>query len=365
MKKNKIFNSTAFIMTALIGTAAIVTPFNSIEAKEPTVAATKTFKDVTTTHPYYEMISDMTSQGIISGYADGTFKPNENINRQHAALLINNAVDLETSIPFKAFNDVNSKHPYYQAIRNLQTADLIEADEKGNFNPTKPLTRGEMAKIVATAYDLEVKADYTFEDVEGTEYEEYVKALYSNGLTRGYADGTFKPNAPLTRAHYALFMYQANNLDPSFVAEPIGEEVKESTPIMPSIPASKQLEDYPSEVVVTKDISNWKDLKLPSGNEPTVQEITKIQKKQKEIAQELSKKILVSAEAYLPIGKNAMGGTHDEVIARIAKDINKTILETNQIINYAYGTGEVYEAEKFWLYFDFGSNGISYGYNNR
>ncbi|PKC51420.1 hypothetical protein RhiirA1_405536, partial [Rhizophagus irregularis] len=184
----------------------------------------------------------MAEQGIINGYADGTFKPNENINRQHAALLINNAVDLSTSVPFKAFNDVNSKHPYYQAIRNLQTADLIKADENGNFNPTKPLTRGEMAKIIATAYDLDARVNYTFSDVKGTEYDKYVQALYSNGVTAGYED--------------------ANNLDENFVPEPIGnQETQKPMPLEPS----KNVEDYPSDRVVTKDLLNYYDLEVPDG----------------------------------------------------------------------------------------------------
>src|SRR5690606_8670639 len=41
--------------------------------------------------------------------------------------------------------------------------------------------------------------------------EEYVKALYANGVTTGYEDGTFKPNQSLNRAHYSVFLYRAMN----------------------------------------------------------------------------------------------------------------------------------------------------------
>lgn len=354
MKTNKLLLSA---LALGVMTPAIVAPL-------PTDATTysKTFKDVQKSHPYYSIIHDMTKEGIISGYQDGTFKPNETINRQHAALLITNAVDLPKTTEFKSFNDVTTKHPYYEAIQKLQTANLIQPDKDGKFNPKKPLTRGEMAKIIATAYDLEVKADYKFKDVEGTEYEDYVKALYSNGVTSGYEDDTFKPNEPLTRAHYALFMNRAENLDPNFVAKPI-----EENPTEPPFTPSLDLSDYPSDELLTKDALTFRDLVLPNGKKPSVETITEILNEQKAKALELSYKIKITAQASSALYNPAAAGmtntnTQENAIKSIAKDINKTVPETIRIINYTYGTGEVYDGETFWMYFEYGYNGVTYGY---
>lgn len=332
-----------------------------------------TFKDVSEKHSYYTVISEMADKGIISGYEDGTFKPNEQINRQHAALLINNAVTLPTTTSTKHFKDIPTTHPYFKAIQSLQTANLIQPDTKGNFNPTQPLTRGEMAKIIATAYNLEVKANYTFKDVKGSEYEDYVNALYSNGVTAGYEDGTFKPNAPLTRAHYTLFMYKANHLDENFVAKPIGEEeVKETTP---SLPESKKLEDYPSDRVITSNIilsvlgteEFYKQLIIPNSKAQTLEEkaadIVSITKKQNEKMLELKKKIKVTATSSTLLTDEVISGqTLDERLKVISKNINRTLPETIQLINYAYSTGEVYEGATFALRFDYASNMVNFSY---
>jgi len=347
MKTNKLLLSA---LALGVMTPAIVAPIAT-----DAITTSKTFKDVPTAHPYYNIISEMTEQGIISGYEDGTFKPNETINRQHAALLINNAVDLPEVNEVKSFKDVTTKHPYYQAIQNLQKAGLIQPDSKGNFNPTKKLTRGEMAKIIATAYDLEVKADYTFKDIEGTEYEDYIKALYSNKVTAGYEDDTFRPNEPLTRAHYAVFMNRAKNFDPNYVAKPI-----EENPTTPPFTPSLDLSDYPSDKLLTKGISNYKEMALPNGKKPSAETITEILNVQKEKALELSYKNKVTAKS----GGAFYGDdeTSEIVIKNIARDINKTVPETIQIINYTYGTGEVYDGETFYLYFEYGYNGVTYAY---
>lgn len=99
---NMTRKATQFLLTAGIFTAVLTSGWNGVEAA-PTntkadVESTTAFSDVPKTHTYYNVINTMEAQGIISGYADGTFKPNELITRQHAALLINNAVDLPQTV---------------------------------------------------------------------------------------------------------------------------------------------------------------------------------------------------------------------------------------------------------------------------
>lgn len=218
MKKNGL---KGFMVITLIAVMAIGFSFAQ------TLNGVGGFKDVSSTYMYHDIIQEMQKKGIINGYPDGTFKPNEKITKQHAAALISRAVPLKETVPFVQFKDVPKNHLYFEDIKKMQMAGIFEADSKGNFNPQKTLTRGEMAKALAIAFNLEVKATYDFPDVpQNHPLNEYVRALYSNGITTG-DNGKFKPNDPLSRAHYAVFMHRSIHKNEDFIAQPIVETEKE------------------------------------------------------------------------------------------------------------------------------------------
>lgn len=173
-------------------------------------ADTLKFKDVPTGHVYHDVIIDMANRGIISGYPDSTFKPSQTISRQHAALLVRKAINLPKSEVLKPYKDIPKNYLYYDAVMDLQQSGLIQADSKGNFNPQKGLTRGEMAIIIAGAFNLESTKNHPFKDVPtDTKLGKAISALYENGITSGYEDDTFKPDTTLSRAHYTLFINRA------------------------------------------------------------------------------------------------------------------------------------------------------------
>lgn len=204
---NKLLLST---LALAIATPAFVIPYDSgsNQVKAATTYA-KTFSDVSKKNVYYDIIHEMAQSGIISGYEDGTFKPSETISRKHAAALISRAIDkLPKTTTFKAPKDLSTNNAYYNDIKKLMEAGILAVDSKGNINPNKALTRGEMAKILAIAYDLDTTGTNPLTDVSKANAK-YVSALYNNGVTTGYEDKTFRENASLTRAHYAVFMHRA------------------------------------------------------------------------------------------------------------------------------------------------------------
>lgn len=191
-------------LAASIALPAIVVP---VEA----ATYSKTFKDVSKSSPYYDSIHTMTEKGIINGYEDGTFKPNETLTRKHAAALLNRAVSVKATKNVGAPKDLPKTNAYYNDLMKLVNAGLLDVDAKGNINPNASLTRGEMAKILATAFDLK-GTKHPLTDVS-SKYNSYVAALYENDVTTGYEDKTFKEKGSLTRAHYAVFMYRAMGLE--------------------------------------------------------------------------------------------------------------------------------------------------------
>lgn len=157
------------------------------------------------------MIEELASQGIITGYPDGSFHPNESIQRQHMALIFMRAFEFEPTHEAVSFSDVSSSHPYYEAIASLQQAGIIDG-LNGRFNPNEPVTRAQMAKIVVLALKVEPSGTSTFQDVPLAHWSyAYIAALEELGIVQG-DNGKFNPNEPVTRAEFVAMLYRALNL---------------------------------------------------------------------------------------------------------------------------------------------------------
>lgn len=168
------------------------------------------FTDVLPTHMYNKEITAMKEAGIITGYPDGSFKPDTNIKRQHVAALIDRAVKLTPIRPATTFSDVPTTHPYYKEIQALYRAGVIDGTA-GKFRPDEELTRAQLAKILVNAFNLKQgnSEPLVFKDIQDTAWEkEYVTILSSNNITTGDG-GYFKPQNKVTRMHYAVFMSRA------------------------------------------------------------------------------------------------------------------------------------------------------------
>ncbi|MFS1517132.1 S-layer homology domain-containing protein [Bacillus sp. SCS-151] len=155
-------------------------------------------------------IEYLASKGIINGYPDGNFLPYNNLTRAHAAVLLDRALNLDTSnITNPNFKDVSTDHQYYKTIAAVANAGIVKGKEDGTFDPEGTLTRGQMAAILQRAYDLAGQAAADFKDVPADHwaYKE-ISALAANGVTTGYEDQTFKPNNYVTRAQFSAFLYR-------------------------------------------------------------------------------------------------------------------------------------------------------------
>lgn len=362
--KNKLFLATLATAVAIPVLAAPVPgQYAKAEAKASVVLANNPFKDVKVNNPYYNIIHEMRDAGIIQGYEDGTFRPNTTLSRQHAAALISRALKvndltLEKTTEFKQPKDLTTANPYYSDIKMLVEAGLLEMDSKGNINPDKALTRGEMSKIIAVAFNLEVKADYVFEDVKGSKYEEYVKALYSNGVTTGYEDYTYKLDGSLTRVHYVLFMHRAMNLDPDFVAEPIPAPKPKPDPTptpnpKPEQPISKspiKYSDWSYQDIKTK-------IPRPKGYVAGEHE-KKNEAIVKEIIEENGHGYMTSFNIEAKSWESS-SLTFEEKLHLSAENAGTTYEDFVEIINRVIETGEVHDGGTFTVYFNY-QNGMIY-----
>ncbi|MGE7842387.1 S-layer homology domain-containing protein [Lysinibacillus sp. NPDC093712] len=188
-----------------------VEPENPTEPEVPeNPTPTITFSDISTNWAK-EMIEDIAMRGIINGYPDGTFRPNDSIQRQHVAIIIARAFELVPSREITPFNDVAANHPYYEGVMKLQQAGIIDGSN-GFFHPSESLTRAQLAKIIVLAFGLTSEGTSHFEDVPTTHWaHDYIAILENYGIALG-DNGSFRPNEPVTRAQFVAFLYRVLHL---------------------------------------------------------------------------------------------------------------------------------------------------------
>ena len=170
--------------------------------------------DIPVGYTYEKELAYLTDNKIINGYSDGSFRPNQSLSREHAALILSKVLQLDTStIENPNFADVPTTHAYYKEIAALANAGIISGSN-GKFNPKGTLTRAQMAKMISLGFELTDGAAKDFSDVsEEAWYYEHVQKMAAHNITTGYGDGTFKPTTAITRMHFGLFVYKAINME--------------------------------------------------------------------------------------------------------------------------------------------------------
>ena len=142
----------------------------------------------------------------IIGYEDGTVKPNAGITRAEVAtiffrLLTDGARERFWS-ETNAYSDVAAGSWYNIAVSTLSNMGILGGYEDGSFRPNASITRAEFAKIAASFFDwADVYAVNSFVDVRDSAwYANYVAVAAEIGLIEGYGGNVFRPDATITRA---------------------------------------------------------------------------------------------------------------------------------------------------------------------
>ncbi len=122
------------------------------EAPEDSTTIDTPFVDVDADDWYAGAVAFCKENGIISGYEDTTFRPDQTITRQEAAAMLNNAFGLEASTDVSKFTDAGKIASWATAhVAAVANAELMNGDAAGTFRPTGTLTRAELASILMNA----------------------------------------------------------------------------------------------------------------------------------------------------------------------------------------------------------------------
>lgn len=175
------------------------------------------FSDVDTSTESGIAISELVDRHIINGYPDGTFRPNQSLTRGQAAKMIANILQVKpTNFIDVSFTDVKKNHQYYEAITTVAELGIMTGYADETFRPNKQLTRSQAAKIISEAFRLRhSKVKLPYQDIKSDEVRFYVSNLYANGVTKSPGN-QFKPNKQITRSQFVLFLSRAEKQQKAF-----------------------------------------------------------------------------------------------------------------------------------------------------
>ena len=270
-------------------------------------------------------INKWVDKGDISGYPDGTFRPNNMITRAEFVVLVNNAMGY-TKSGYAYFSDVPSHYWGKNAIQTGVAAGYISGDGNGIFRPNDPVTRQEAAAMISRILDLKQNESRAYRYTDSYAISNWAKgvvgAVSEAGIMAGYPDGSFGPNRVLTRAEAVLALDKTVNYKPGDKEEDKEETKKEDMLLTQSkledttITGDLTISDRLGTKTITLDNVTVKGkLIVDGGGEIILKDcdIKEMVMDQKDTAVKASGKTAVEKTTFKKIGK-LTGGDYTDVI---------------------------------------------------
>jgi hypothetical protein len=204
--------STATPLASGTATATTTPPLTATTGVTATATAATClpgrFTDVDTCNPFYPYIACLVNHNIVSGYSDGTFRPNNNVTRGQLSKIVSNSAGFSDPQPTQMFEDVLIGSTFQVYIGRLASRGYISGYPCGGvgepcgvgnlpyFRPNNNATRGQISKIDANAAGfIDPPGAQLFEDVApGSTFYDYIQRLASRGIINGYpCGGTGEP----------------------------------------------------------------------------------------------------------------------------------------------------------------------------
>lgn len=203
--------------------ALVVASFADVPERHPTQG----WRDVAANYWGAQVLGQAQRQGFLSGYPDGTMRPEQSITRIQALVAIAQGLALPAAIgeTMGIYRD-RAQVPSY-AVDALAAATqqrlVVNAPDPLRLRPMAPITRGEVAALVyqgrvyrgqaaaiASPYIVEPDASQPlFSDIQGHWAADFIRGLATAHLVSGMKDGRFLPDEPMNRAQYAALVVQA------------------------------------------------------------------------------------------------------------------------------------------------------------
>ena len=180
-----------------------------------TVKVSEAFSDVPSSAWYYNNVMQAAAAGIVSGRGDGTFAPLANVTRRDFAIMLTQMLGVSNDgTAVSPFIDVDDDDYGVVSIAYCKAHNIISGYDDGTFKPDATITRQEAASMIVKAMGVSKASDELYPDdstIAGWAKDAVYKAKAA-GLMKGYEeDGTFRPTGKITRAEAASIMVNALN----------------------------------------------------------------------------------------------------------------------------------------------------------
>lgn len=180
--------------------------------RRPSTPSTPAKPDETkpTLAPIPEMLNGEDHYAYLLGYENGTVRPNGSISRAEVATvlfrLLKDDVRMQNLTKDNAYSDVSDTAWYAAAVSTLSKMGVISGYPDGTFRPNAPITRAEFAAMIARFDETAKSADTPFTDISGHWAKNAIGKAYGNGWVEGSSKTVFCPESNLTRAETATLL---------------------------------------------------------------------------------------------------------------------------------------------------------------
>nr|WP_232288683.1 S-layer homology domain-containing protein [Bacillus thuringiensis] len=195
------------------------------------------FNDVPADHWSTKAIYDLANRKVVAGYGNHVFGFGDNVTRGQVARMIYAYVkpaDADTSFK-NPFTDIKG-HMFEKEILALAKAGLVSGYGEGKYGPDDILTREQMAQVLTNAFKFKATKTTSFTDVDKNSWAyNAINALEENGVTAGTGSKKYSPQMHVTREQYSQFLYNSINAveketKPEVKPDPKPEEKPEVKP---------------------------------------------------------------------------------------------------------------------------------------
>jgi len=151
-------------------------------------------------------INYLHQKGLINGYEDNTFRPEASITRAEVTAVLTRWLKLPPG-EARSYHDVSRKYWAYDAIMTASANGLVGGYKDNTFRPEKSITRAELTALLSRVFSRPGKPGSGFTDVKPGHWAyDAIISMQGQGLINGYDDGSFRPEAPVTRAEFSAML---------------------------------------------------------------------------------------------------------------------------------------------------------------
>lgn len=180
------------------------------------------FPDVDYSNSHAVAIETLVDQEVLQGYEDGTFKPDQEVNRAEALKIILLGLGINSDMVDKvdfSFSDVSSTDWFYPHVSAAVSLGVVRGYEDGSFKPNQTVNRAEAIKMLLEAAEISVTYGPSFPDVDTHAwYSPYASYAKTWNIEPAQTDGLWHGEEDVTRGNIAELVYRLQTVKESGVA---------------------------------------------------------------------------------------------------------------------------------------------------